>query len=180
MIMLRTINKLSVNWMYLRRRTFWKQRSFPLDPPIKTIMCAIRKIFLISILAATSAYTTPPNTYTFASTLSFLRYFFFTLLIPLSLGPLVSVCRSSVSINLTVTVRWIIQDGHIPRRGRQFLLVSHFREYVQKSWTRTRVYILQGLLWICGCVRGYRVVWTVYQGGSPLILDQLNNYGSAC
>lgn len=33
----------------------------------------------------------------------------------------VSVCNSTVSINLTITARWISQNRHVLRRGSQFL-----------------------------------------------------------
>lgn len=42
----------------------------------------------------------------------------------------VSVSNGTVSINLTITARWISRNGYILRRGSQFVLVSCSREYV--------------------------------------------------
>lgn len=47
---------------------------------------------------------------------------------PGSSGATSTVSNSTVSINLTITPRWIRGNGHIPRAGSQSILVSCFRE----------------------------------------------------
>lgn len=59
------------------------------------------------------------------SLLPYFRYFF-----SLRSEQAVSVCNSTVSINLTITARWIRQNRHVLRRGSQFVLVSRSSEYV--------------------------------------------------
>ena len=89
----------------------------------------------------------------------------------------VSVSSGTVSINLTITARWISRNGYILRRGSQLVLVPcspWVCVHVPVAHARARVYP-RGLLWICGYVRGNRLVGTGYQGESPLATSQLPN-----
>lgn len=127
-----------------------------------------------SFHASTRAYIHPSLPLHSTIHLPFSSHFSLILFSPCSsVERAVSVSNGTVSINLTITERWISRDGHIQDGGSQFVLVSRIRVH---TWTAHACIYPQGLLWIRECVQRNRPVETGYQGESPLVTVQLDNY----